>query len=182
MHRIETSLPGVCLIEPDVFGDERGWFFESYSQPKFEVLGIMDTFPQDNHSRSAAGVLRGMHFQYAPNPMGKLVRCVSGRIFDVCVDMRKDSPHFKEWVGVELTAENHQILYAPAGFAHGFLALEQCEIVYKVSWIFEKALDGNFAWNDPEIGIHWPIETPLLSPRDAAAPSFAEALAKGPIL
>ncbi len=123
-----------------------------------------------------------MHFQYAPNPMAKLVRCISGRIFDVCVDMRKVSPHFKRWVGVELTAESHQMVFVPRGFAHGFLALEPCEIVYKVSAVFEKELDGNFAWNDPEIGIRWPMETPLLSPRDTSAPSFAEALAKGPIL
>lgn len=166
---------GLCVIEPDVFSDERGFFFESYNAEKLAALGISTTFVQDNHSFSVKGVLRGMHFQLPPKPMVKLVRCVRGRVFDVVVDLRKTSLTYKQWFGIELSADNRKMLYIPAGFAHGFYALEDCELLYKSSNTFDKILDANLAWNDPEIGIVWPLDgEPIVSERDKAAPKLAE--------
>lgn len=175
MRKIETIIPGVVLIEPEVYSDQRGAFFESYNRQKFLALGLDQDWPQDNHSISKQGVLRGLHFQYPPRPMPKLVRCTRGKIFDVVVDMRQDSPTFKRWLGVELSAENKRMLFMPEGTAHGFYALEDCEILYKCGALFDKELDGGFAWNDPEIGVEWPPGgEPILSDRDKNQPSFAE--------
>jgi dTDP-4-dehydrorhamnose 3,5-epimerase len=175
MIKNETEIFGAFIIEPDVFTDHRGLFFETYNYEKFVALGIEDNFLQDNFSASKQGVLRGLHFQFPPKPMAKLVRCGRGRLFDVAVDMRQDSPTFKKWFGVELSAENKKMFYIPAGCAHGFYALEDCELLYKCSNVFQKELDAGFRWNDPEIGIVWPlIGEPVISERDAAQPNFSE--------
>jgi dTDP-4-dehydrorhamnose 3,5-epimerase len=175
MMKTETSIGGAVVIEPDVFEDHRGMFFESYNRKKFVALGITDEFVQDNHSESKKGVLRGLHFQFPPKPMPKLVRCTRGRLFDVVVDMRRDSPTFKKWFGIELSETNRKMLYVPVGCAHGFYALEDCELLYKCGALYDKTLDGNFLWNDPEIGVAWPLDgEPLMSERDAKAPRFSE--------
>ena len=172
---IETTLPGVLLIEPKVFGDERGFFMETYHAERFREIGIDAPFVQDNHSRSARGVLRGLHYQ-EPNPQGKLVRCPRGAIFDVAVDIRRGSPAFAKWFGVELSEENKKMLWVPPGFAHGFCALtDVAELVYKCTALYSPADERSIVWNDPQIGIEWPIAEPLLSPKDAAAPTLAEA-------
>lgn len=177
MIKTPMSIEGSCVIDPDVYGDERGYFYESYNREKFIALGIEDVFVQDNHSTSKKGTLRGLHFQHAPFPMAKLVRCTRGKVFDVAVDMRKDSPTFKKWIGVELSAENKKMFYIPAGCAHGFYVLEDCEFLYKSSNVFHKELDAGVAYNDPEIGIEWPIQGDLIiSERDQHQPSFAEVL------
>jgi len=166
---IETSLPGVLLIEPTVFSDERGFFMETYHLDRFRERGIEAAFVQDNHSRSARGVLRGLHYQ-EPNPQGKLVRCTRGSLFDVAVDIREGSPTFAKWVGVELSESNRRMLWVPPGFAHGFCALaEEADLVYKCTALYEREHDRAILWNDPEIAIAWPLSTPLLSPKDAAA-------------
>lgn len=175
MIKTETEIFGAFIIEPEVFGDHRGIFFESYNKEKFAALGIADVFVQDSFSFSKQGVLRGLHFQFPPKPMAKLVRCGRGRLFDVAVDIRKDSPTFKKWFGVELSAENKKMFFIPAGCAHGFYALEDCELLYKCSNVFQKDLDAGFCWNDPEIGIVWPfIDEPIVSERDAMQPNFSE--------
>lgn len=175
MNIVKTTFDGLWVIEPDVFGDERGFFFESYNAEKFAALGISTVFVQDNHSSSMKGVLRGLHFQLPPKPMAKLVRCSKGRVFDVVVDMRKSSSTYKQWFGVELSAQNKKMLYVPEGFAHGFYALEDCELLYKSSNTFEKSLDAAVVWNDPTFGVVWPIEgEPILSERDKVAPNFAD--------
>ncbi len=177
MKRTETQIQGCAVIEPDVFQDHRGVFFESYNQEKFQALGISDVFVQDNHSTSVSGVLRGVHFQYPPKPMAKLVRCSRGVVFDVVVDMRENSASFKQWIGVELSQENRQMVYVPVGCAHGFYALTECEVLYKCAAIFDSTLDGGFAWNDPEIGIAWPLAgQPILSDRDRQLPSFSDVI------
>ena len=176
MHFLETSLPGVILIEPIVFGDDRGFFMETYHVDKFRAGGIPDVFVQDNHSSSARGVLRGLHYQ-EPNPQGKLVRCTRGVLFDVAVDIRRGSPSFARWFGAELSADNRRMLWIPPGFAHGFCAIsDMADLVYKCSALYDAAADRGIAWNDPEIGIRWPIESPLLSPKDAAAPRLRDAV------
>lgn len=163
------------MVEPTVFGDDRGFFYEAYNADKFADLGLPTEFLQDNHSFSVKGVLRGLHFQLPPKPMGKLVRCTRGRLFDVAVDLRQASPTYKQWFGVELSAENKKMLWLPAGFAHGFYALEDCEIQYKCTHTYDKAGDGNVAWNDPDINVQWPlVGEPLLSARDAVAPKLSE--------
>lgn len=178
MIKEATEINGVYLIKPDVFADDRGFFFETYNQEKFKALGFIETFLQDNHSFSKKGVLRGLHFQFPPKPMVKLVRCSRGRLFDVVVDMRQTSPTFKKWFGVELSAENKNFLFIPEGCAHGFYALEDCELLYKCSNVFQKELDGGFAWNDPEINVLWPLEGELfLSERDKNQPAFASIVA-----
>jgi dTDP-4-dehydrorhamnose 3,5-epimerase len=172
----KTTLNDVVIISPDVFADERGSFFESFNAEKFAALGLPTDFKQDNQSTSKAGVLRGLHFQLPPYAMGKLVRCSRGRIWDVGVDLRKNSSTFKQWFGVELSASNQQMLWLPPGIAHGFYALTDCEVVYKCTATFNKDADANVAWNDPAFNITWPLidgASPLLSPRDAAAPAFA---------
>jgi dTDP-4-dehydrorhamnose 3,5-epimerase len=177
LNVIETILPGVLILEPQVFGDERGWFMETYNSERFRAAGIPQEFVQDNHSRSSRGVLRGLHYQ-EPNPQGKLVRCPRGSLFDVAVDIRKGSPTFGRWFGVELNDENKRMLWVPPGFAHGFCVIsEMAELVYKVTSLYEPANDRAIRWNDPDIGIAWPIDTtaPQLSTKDAAAPLLANA-------
>jgi len=175
MKVVETDIPDVKILEPAVFCDERGFFFESFNQKKFEeIIGRRVNFVQDNHSRSVKGVLRGLHYQRSPHPQGKLVRCVVGEVFDVAVDIRKSSPSFGQWVGVILSAENKRQLWIPEGFAHGFLTLsDKAEFLYKTTDYWFKELDCSIAWNDPNINIHWPIEGTLsLSDKDKSAPSI----------
>jgi len=163
-----TKLPieGLILIEPTVFTDERGFFMETYSYRDFEALGLEVHFVQDNHSLSGKGVLRGLHFQKR-HPQGKLVRVVRGSIFDVAVDIRRGSPTFGKWYGLGLSAENRRQLYVPAGFAHGFLALSEAEVLYKVTEYYDPQDQGGIIWSDPDIGITWPLSgEPLLSSRD----------------
>jgi dTDP-4-dehydrorhamnose 3,5-epimerase len=178
-----VPLQGPLLLTPQVFGDGRGFFFESWNQRVF--AGVLEAdgqpvpaFVQDNHSRSSAGVLRGLHFQLPPHPQGKLVRCVVGEIFDVAVDVRWDSPTFGQWVGARLSADNHQQLWVPAGFAHGFLTLSaQAEVLYKTTDVWSRDCERALRWDDPELAITWPLEAcsvPQLSEKDAVAPLLAE--------
>lgn len=170
MMVVATALPEVLILEPKVFGDERGFFLESFNQRAFnEATGIDARFVQDNHSRSAKGVLRGLHYQIQ-QPQGKLVRVVRGSVFDVAVDIRKSSPNFGRWVGVELTEDNHRQLWVPAGFAHGFLVTsENAEFLYKTTDYYAPAHERCIAWNDPAIGINWPQgNLPQLSAKDAS--------------
>ena len=179
-----TPVAGPLLITPQVFGDERGFFFESWNQQAFaaalEADGQpMQEFVQDNHSRSSQGVLRGLHYQLPPHPQGKLVRCVLGEIFDVAVDLRRGAPTFGHWVGARLSAANHQQLWVPAGFAHGFLTLsEQAEVLYKTTDFWSRACERAIRWDDLQLAIAWPqlssLATPLLSAKDAAAPRLAD--------
>ena len=179
---------GPLLITPQVFGDDRGFFFESWNQRRFDqAVGAEVTFVQDNHSRSSRGVLRGLHDQLEPEPQGKLVRCPVGAVWDVAVDLRRSSATFGQWVAAELTAENHKQLWLPVGFAHGFLTLsETAEVLYKASGYWSKSCERSIRWNEPELAITWPLERlggkePLLADKDAAAPSFAEAVAAGEV-
>jgi len=174
----QTALAEVLVLTPRAFRDERGFFTESYNKRAFdEAVGADVGFVQDNHSRSARGVLRGLHYQLAPNPQAKLVRVASGAIFDVAVDMRRSSPTFGRWAGVELSAENHRQLWIPEGFAHGFLTLsDAADVLYKTNGYYSPADEGSLAWDDPDIGIEWPLATgPLLSEKDRAAPRLAGA-------
>lgn len=178
MNVIKTDIPDVLILEPRVFGDERGFFFESFNQRVFEdTIGRKITFVQDNHSKSSKGVLRGLHFQKGEYAQGKLVRCVAGEVFDVVVDIRKGSPTFGKWVGVYLSAENKRQLWIPEGFAHGFLTLsETAEFLYKATNYYAPASEGSILWNDKTIGIEWPItQLPELSAKDAVAPQFHQA-------
>jgi len=172
----ETSLPGVLLLEPDVYEDARGFFMETYHAERFRELGIDATFVQDNHSRSARGVVRGLHYQ-EPNPQGKLVRCTRGTLFDVAVDIRKGSPTFGRWYATDLSEENKLILWVPPGFAHGFCAVtEAAELVYKCTTLYDQTNDRAILWNDPDLAIPWPITgTPSLSKKDESAPRLREA-------
>ena len=169
MQISKTKLPGVVLIEPKVFEDERGFFFESYHKQLFDEQGISLEFVQDNHSRSKQGALRGMHYQIRQS-QGKLVRVIIGEIFDVAVDIRKSSPTFGEWVGVELSAENKTQIYVPPGFAHGFYVMsEWAEVLYKTTDYYAPQWERTILWNDARINITWPLldgESPLLSPKD----------------
>lgn len=177
MNVVETELPGVLVLEPKVFGDARGFFLESWNRQVMADKGLDMDFVQDNHSRSARGVLRGLHYQLE-NSQGKLVRVTQGAVFDVAVDIRRSSPHFGKWVGVELSAENHRMLWIPPGFAHGFLVLsETADFLYKCTSLYHPPSDRSLRWNDPEIAIAWPsVEgAPLLSPKDEAAPLLADA-------
>jgi dTDP-4-dehydrorhamnose 3,5-epimerase len=165
------SIPDVILIEPFIFRDERGAFAEMYKLSDFKKLGILDNFVQDNYSISGKWVLRGLHYQIAPAAQGKLVRVARGRIFDVAVDIRKDSPYFGKWVGIELSEDNRHMLWIPAGFAHGFVALEDnTEVLYKTTEEYAPEFERGIIWNDPEIGIEWPVKNPVLSPKDANFP------------
>jgi dTDP-4-dehydrorhamnose 3,5-epimerase len=169
--KILHPFEGLLVLEPEVFADERGFFMETFNADKFAALGLPTAFAQDNHSASVAGVLRGLHFQLPPKAMGKLVRCTRGKIWDVAVDLRKDSVTYKQSFGIELSADNKKMLWLPAGFAHGFCALQDCEVVYKCTETYDKAGDGNVAWNDPELSVVWPLAgAPILSARDQAAP------------
>lgn len=174
MQRIDTALPGVIIIEPRVFQDARGFFFESYHVEKFAALGLNEVFVQDNHSRSLKGVLRGLHYQDLRVPMGKLVRCTVGAIYDVAVDLRVGSPTFGKWVGVELSAENFRQLWVPVGFGHGFCVVsEVAEVQYKCTGLYAPETEGVVQWDDPEIGIEWPVTAPIISARDAGGQSLA---------
>lgn len=169
MKFTETALPGVVIVDPDVHGDERGFFLETWHERRYHEAGIGATFVQDNHSRSMGGTLRGLHAQLR-NPQGKLVRVVSGAVFDVSVDIRRGSPDFGRWVGVELSAENFRQLWVPEGFAHGFCVLTDfAEFEYKCTNLYDPTDELGILWNDPDIGIEWPIEKPRLSAKDAAA-------------
>lgn len=172
MLKIETKLPGVYIIEPRVFGDHRGWFTETYSASGFLEMGIDTVFVQDNHSYSAQkGTLRGLHFQNEPMAQTKLVRCTGGRILDVAVDIRKGSPHFREWIAVELSAENYKQLYIPKGFAHAFLTLTgDAEVQYKVDADYSKECDRGVRYDDPDIGVEWGDVVPVLSEKDRISP------------
>ena len=176
MNIIETNLPGVLLLEPKVFGDARGFFLESWNRKAFAGLGLDQDFVQDNHSRSARGVLRGLHYQLN-EPQGKLVRVVSGAVFDVAVDVRKSSPHFGQWVGYELSADNHRMLWIPPGFAHGFLVLsDAADFLYKTTAYYAPQWDRGIRWDDPEIGVQWPLEgAPTLSAKDQVQPLLKDA-------
>ena len=155
---IKTSIEGVYVIEPTVFGDERGYFMETYHAGEFKEAGLDVVFVQDNQSKSRKGVLRGLHFQYN-KPQGKLVRVIKGKVFDVAVDLRKDSPTYGQWEGVILSEENKKQFYVPEGFAHGFLVLsDEAEFTYKCTDFYDAEDEGGILWNDPEIGIEWPID------------------------
>ncbi|MEH7440197.1 dTDP-4-dehydrorhamnose 3,5-epimerase [Neobacillus drentensis] len=178
MNVNETILPGVKIVEPQVFGDHRGWFMETYSDGKFKEAGIDIKFFQDNQSFSAAkGTLRGLHYQLNPKAQTKLVRCTKGSIFDVAVDIRKGSPKFGKWFGIELSEENKKQLLIPQGFAHGFMTLtDNVEVQYKVDELYAPECDRGIIWNDPAIGIEWPMEIiPVLSAKDEKAPLLADA-------
>jgi len=176
MEVIETRLPGVLLLEPKVFGDARGFFLESWNRQTFAELGFDLDFVQDNHSRSAKGVLRGLHYQL-DDPQGKLVRVVSGAVFDVAVDLRKSSPQFGQWVGYELSAENQRMLWIPPGLGHGFLVLsDTADFLYKTTAYYAPQWDRGVRWDDPEIGVAWPLDgAPILSVKDQALPFFKDA-------
>lgn len=172
------AIPDVVLIRPRVFGDARGFFLESWEQRKFAAAGIDAHFVQDNHSRSMRHTLRGLHYQIQ-QPQGKLVRVVNGVVYDVAVDLRRSSPDFGKWVGVILSAENHEMLWVPAGFAHGFLVLsESADFLYRCTDFWAPRYERSIAWNDPEIGVQWPLPAgtePLLSAKDAVASGFRDA-------
>ena len=176
MNAIKTELPGVVILEPQVFGDARGWFMESWSQKKMEDIGISVDFVQDNHSFSAEkGTLRGLHYQLNPMAQAKMLRVSRGAIFDVAVDIRRGSPTYAKWVGVELSAENYRQLFIPRGFAHGFITLtDDVEVQYKVDNFYSPDCDGNIRWDDPEIGVVWPISPRVLSDKDSSAPLLSE--------
>jgi dTDP-4-dehydrorhamnose 3,5-epimerase len=177
MKKLETALPGVFVLEPRVFEDPRGWFYESYREDRFRELGISDRFVQDNHSFSSRGVLRGLHYQLG-RPQAKLVRVLQGEVFDVAVDIRRGSPTFGRWTGEILSGANRRQMYLPKGFAHGFLVLsDTAEFLYKVSDFWAKDEERGVAWNDPKVGIAWPLQglTPVLNPRDGAYPALASA-------
>ncbi len=172
-----TSIPSVLIIEPRVFGDTRGFFFESFNQRAFNQATSLDVnFVQDNHSRSSKGVLRGLHYQIQ-QPQGKLVRVVRGSVFDVTVDLRKSSPTFGQWVGVELTEDNHCQLWIPPGFAHGFYVLsDSADFLYKTTDYYAPEFECSLIWNDPTIGIEWPLNTqPIISAKDAQGKKLADA-------
>jgi dTDP-4-dehydrorhamnose 3,5-epimerase len=172
-----TSIPSVLIIEPRVFGDTRGFFFESFNQRAFNLATGLDVnFVQDNHSRSSKGVLRGLHYQIQ-QPQGKLVRVVRGSVFDVTVDLRKSSPTFGHWAGVELTEDNHRQLWVPPGFAHGFYVLsDSADFLYKTTDYYAPEFECSLIWNDPTIGIEWPLNTqPIISAKDAQGKKLADA-------
>ncbi|MEM7562474.1 MAG: dTDP-4-dehydrorhamnose 3,5-epimerase [Pseudomonadota bacterium] len=170
----ETPLPGVLIVQPKVHGDHRGFFMETYNSAAFESAGLPDTFVQDNHSRSSKGVLRGLHYQY-PQWQGKLVRVIAGEIFDVAVDIRKDSLTFGQWFGMHLNDKDHRQLYVPPGFAHGFCVTSDiADVVYKCTALYKSDDDAGIKWNDPEIGVKWPVADPEISEKDDKAPLLAE--------
>lgn len=176
---IPASLPDVLIIEIKYFQDERGFFIENYHQQAFAEAGLTAQFVQDNHSRSGAKVLRGLHYQDKTSPMGKLVRCTRGAIFDVAVDLRVGSPTFAQWFGVELTEANQKQLWMPPGFAHGFVTLsETADVQYKCSGFYTPSSEGTLAWNDPEVAVAWPISDPVLSKRDLNGMSLQQYLRK----
>lgn len=172
MKITKTKLDGVVIIYPDVFGDNRGFFMESWNKEKLEEAGLFYDFVQDNHSKSTVkGTLRGIHFQKGDKAQAKLVRCVKGAVLDVAVDLRKNSPTFKQWVGVELSAENKKQLLIPRGFGHGFVTLtDDVEFLYKADNYYAPEADAGICWNDPDIGVDWGVENPILSEKDKKNP------------
>jgi dTDP-4-dehydrorhamnose 3,5-epimerase len=170
---VPSSLPGVVIIEPDVYKDARGFFVETYHAEKYRAGGIEGPFVQDNHSRSVRGTLRGLHLQLR-HPQGKLIRVIDGEIYDVAVDVRRNSPKFGSWVGVTLSADNFRQCYIPPGFAHGFYVVsDEAQVEYKCTDIYDPASEIGIAWNDPAIGITWPTRSPILSERDQRHASLA---------
>ncbi len=170
-----TELPGVVLVEPDVHRDERGFFLETYQAARYRENGIPVEFVQDNHSASVRGTLRGLHAQLTPRPQAKLIRVLDGEIFDVAVDARVGSPTFGRHVGARLSSDNHHQIYVPAGFLHGFVVLsERAEVEYKCSALYAPECEVAVIWDDPDIAIDWPVERPVLSPRDSVAPRLAD--------
>ena len=174
-RRLPTEIPDLALIEPEVHGDERGFLVETFRESEMPSLGVDVNFVQDNHSRSAARVLRGIHLQRG---QAKLVRCPSGRIWDVAVDLRPDSPTYKRWEGYTLDGVAHRQLYVPEGFGHGFCVLsDSADVLYRLSSYYDPELETGIAWDDPELAIEWPVSDPVLSERDRSAPKLAEAAA-----
>lgn len=173
MEIIKTSIEGLLVIKPDVFRDDRGYFYESYNKERFAKEGLTMNFVQDNESKSSKGVLRGLHFQKPPYAQGKLVRVVKGAVWDVAVDLRKNSPTYGKWESRLLTEENKEMFWIPEGFAHGFVTLEDDTIFnYKCTNIYNKESEGSILWNDPDININWDIENPILSEKDKISPLF----------
>ena len=175
MKFVPTAVPGVIIIEPDVHQDRRGFFLETYHAEKYRAGGIPDVFVQDNHSRSTRGTIRGLHLQLT-RPQGKLIRVIEGEIFDVAVDVRRGSPTFGKWVGVSISAENFTQVYIPKGFAHGFAVVSDvAQVEYKCTDVYDAASEIGIAWDDPAIGITWPVSNPVLSDRDTRHPRLADA-------
>jgi len=175
-HFAPTAISDVILIDPALFPDERGFFMESYKRSEFSAAGIRDSFIQCNHSKSSRGILRGLHYQKHPKAQAKLVRALSGEIYDVAVDLRRGAPTYGMWVGAMLSAENKKMLYVPVGFAHGFCVLSaEAEILYMTTEEYAPLEEAGLLWNDPDLGISWPISEPQLSPRDQRWPPFARA-------
>jgi dTDP-4-dehydrorhamnose 3,5-epimerase len=173
-RRLDTELPDLALIEPEIYGDERGFMVETFRADAWRELGADADFVQENHSRSGKGILRGIHFQTAPG-QAKLVRCARGRIWDAIVDLRRDSPTYRRWEGHELDDERHRQLFVPIGFGHGFCVLsETADVTYKLSSYYDPDTEAGIAWDDPEVGIEWPLADPVLSQRDREAPRLAD--------
>ena len=174
---IKAEIEGLVIVEPRSFGDSRGFFLESYKKSEFVSNGIDVEFKQDNHSFSTKGVLRGLHYQKSPAAQAKLVRVIKGAVWDVAIDIRRDSPTFKKWVAMELSEKNNTMFYIPEGFAHGFLALtDEVHLMYKCSNEYTPQCDAGIIWNDPELAIKWPIENPLLSDKDIILPLLKDAV------
>jgi dTDP-4-dehydrorhamnose 3,5-epimerase len=181
MKFTQTELPGVVLVEPTVYRDDRGFFLETYQQSRYAEHGIVGPFVQDNHSHSSKATLRGLHAQLA-RPQGKLVRAVRGEMFDVAVDVRRGSPGFGRWVGFVLSGDNFRQLYIPPGFVHGFCVLsDRVDVEYKCTDTYDPSSELTIAWNDPDIAIEWPVENPILSEKDAAAPRLAQVKDRLPV-
>ena len=173
---IPTEMSGVMIVEPRVFPDERGFFIETYKRSEFAAHGITDVFVQGNWSRSSKGTLRGLHYQKEPKGQGKLVGAMAGEIFDVVVDIRKGSPKYGKWLGIKLSSKGQKMLYVPRGFAHGFCVVsEEADVVYMATAEYAPDCEAGICWNDPDLGIDWPIANPILSPKDAGAPPLQKA-------
>jgi dTDP-4-dehydrorhamnose 3,5-epimerase len=174
VRRIETEIPDLVLLEATAHGDERGFLLESFREDLWAEHGVAGPFVQENHSRSAKGILRGLHFQTSPG-QAKLVRCVRGAIWDVAVDMRRDSPTYKRWEGIELSDENHRQLFVPVGFGHGFCVLSDlADVAYKLTSVYDPETEAGIRWDDPDVGVEWPVKDPQLSERDETAPLLSE--------
>jgi dTDP-4-dehydrorhamnose 3,5-epimerase len=173
-RRLDTEIGDLVLVEPDLYDDERGFLIETFRDDAWRGLGVDVTFVQDNHSRSVRGILRGLHFQTSPG-QAKLVRCLRGRVWDVAVDLRRDSPTYRRWEGHELDDELHRQLFIPVGFAHGFCVLSEiADVAYKQSSYYDPKTESGIAWDDPDVGVEWPVADPRLSERDRTAPRLAE--------
>jgi len=178
---IPTTLPGVLIIESQVYYDERGFFLETYHAQKYAALGIADTFVQDNHSKSVQGAVRGLHLQ-VDRPQAKLVRVIEGEIYDVAVDVRRGSPTFGRWTAVSLSAENFRQCFVPAGFAHGFAVLSPtAQVEYKCTDVYDPKSEAGILWNDPDLAISWPVERPVVSDRDRSNPRLADVMSRLPV-